>query len=326
MNPMDSNSNNQPSPQQNGPQPPYPNGQPYPTQYQPMPPRPPKPPMDPAKKKKIITIVIISVVAVVVLILAIILIPIILRVDYSTAYSSAKDLQDDIYEIYNDRSCSKLVEYVDSSSYTEKTYTEWIDTCRDLFDGVDSKVTKLGETDGIKKDSDLQDKYNTFNAYYAALAGSQDSLNDKLELYRTWHQFAVAVSNLSRSTSSDTEIQAAANILINSGNDTFKTYGEGWLEKALASAQAYRVYRDTPYDKNFSERSTASNDAATALKNYVAENKPVVSDMAKIEIADTSKMYQSFKTLYSAIADTYAKNYNSGSGDCTEFLGEVYCD
>ena len=41
---------------------------------------------------------------------------------------------------------------------------------------------------------------------------------------------------------------------------------------------------------------------------------------------DTSRIYSEFGKLYDLISKTYAENYNFGSGDCSEILGEVYCD
>ncbi len=80
-----------------------------------------------------------------------------------------------------------------------------------------------------------------------------DELNSKLDLYKTWHSYVVAVDDLSASDT-DAKIQSAANILINSGNDSFKTYGEGWLEQTMNYVRAYRAYQNSSYsDPNRSQ-------------------------------------------------------------------------
>lgn len=324
--------NNIPQPNQMGPnpamnqmsnqpnvQPPYPN---YPNQY---PPRPPKQPMDPVKKKKIIAIVSICSGVAVLAIIAAIVIPILFRVDYSTAYKTAKDLKPKIYNIYQSYDCGYVVSYVDSRYTNIKNYAEYVENCKETYnDSTSALVAKLGETDGIKRNNELGLQYEKFRTAFAALtSGDTEELAAKLALWQARHNFVYVADDLSYTSSSDAEFTAAANYLIESGNDTLKTYGEGWLEKSLAAAAAYRNYRNTT-----TGWSAAYNEYQNKVKeknDYVAANKPDMSQIAPLNFNDTYKMYSEFNSLYNMITETYEKNYNSGSGDCTEFLGEVSC-
>lgn len=262
------NNNFQPQPNMNsaGMNQPYPNGQPQPMNQPPMSPMqqplPPKPPMDPAKKKKLVLGLSLGGGALVLIILAVILIPILTRIDYAPAYSAAKELKPKIYDIYQSYDCERVIDYVDSSYTTVKSYNEYVENCKTVYNsGADGLIAKLETTDAVKRNQEIKAQFEKFKSEYATVSsGSTEDLAAKLALWQARHSFVVAADDLNYSRSSDAEYTAAANYLIESGNDSLKTYGEGWLEKSLA------------------------------------------------------------------IAATYALNYNSGSGDCTEFLGEVICD
>ena len=296
--------------------------QPYP--QQPMMQQPPKQPMDPAKKKKIILIISIISGLVVLGIVAAILIPILLRVDYSSAYQTAKDLQSNIYEIYQSYNCEYVVDYVDSTYTSIKDYNAYVEGCKEVYDSTtDELIAKLENTDGVKRNNEIKTQFDKFKAEYtAASAGDADELATKLSLWQAWHSFKVTVSDFDYSSTTDAEFTTAANYLINSGNDTLKTYAEGWLTWSIDTAAAYRTYRSS---WSSADREAYSN-KRSEFQDWVAANKPDINSVAPLNFNDTSKMYSEFNKLYNFIAETYATNYNSGSGDCTEFLGEVYCE
>ena len=137
----------------------------------------------------------------------------------------------------------------------------------------------------------------------------------------------MAKDGLSYSKSSDAEITAAANILIESGNDALKTYGEGWLAKTLETAVAYRAYNNASWSaSNYSELRTTYNNKASERSDWIDANKPDINTLAPLNFDDTSKMYSAFTKLYDMITTTLEKNYSYGSGVCSEFAGDVYCE
>lgn len=344
---MDNNMSNQPAEQSQQPQPqseqpvqsqqpiqpqqPMPPQQPIQPQFQQMAPapKPPKKPMSKSTKKKIIIISsIVGAVAVVGIALAIIL-PNVLRIDYSVAYNTAKDLKPKLYDIYQNSDCTYAYKYVGQKSTNNEEYAEYITGCIDAYSGdTDSLVTKLGDSDGVSRNSEIKTQFDRFKTRYDELPGKNlDSLKEKLDLYKLWHSYAVAVSGLNYSKSTDAEITAAANILINSGNDTLKTYGEGWLEKSLAAANAYREYNNNSLSLTGQlDKYKIYQDKSAEQEKYVKANKPDITSLIPLDLSGVSEMYSEFNKLYDIIARTYTENYNSGSGDCTEFFGEVYCD
>ena len=306
---------------------PMPMGQPMMNQPYPQQPmmKPPKQPMDPAKKKKLILGLSIGGGVLVLAIVAAIVIPILLRVDYSSAYSTAKELKSKVYEIYHSYDCEYVIDYVDSAYTTSKKYSEYIEGCKSVYSSAtDDLVSQLEATDGVKRNDEIKAQFGRFKTEYTSLsAGDSDALSAKLSLWQARHDFIVAADDLDNN-SSDAEYTAAAKFLIDSGNDSLKTYGEGWLERRLAITAAYRAYRASTSDWStlYSEYTNKTNE----YRDWVAANKPDINTIASLNFDDTSKMYSEFTKLYNLIAETYAKNYNHGSGDCTEIFGEVICE
>ena len=328
---MDNNNNFGQPPVQPSMQPPAQPQYPYPPQYPqpaPMPPKQPKQPMDPAKKKKIILIVSICSAAVILGIAAAIIIPILLRVDYSTAYHAAKELESKIDDIYHSYDCKYVVEYVESSYTSIEKYTEYINGCKEIFNSeTDELIKKLEDTSGVKQNNEIKTQFGKFkNEYYALLPDGSESLSTKLDLWKARHDFWIAADDLTMS-SSDAEYTTAANYLINSGSDVLKTYGEGWLERRLAINAAYRAYQSASYfDSNYGQLRADYNNKKNEYNDWLATNKPDIKTLAPLEFGDTSKMNTEYDKLYELIADTYEKNYNYGSNDCSEIFGEIYCD
>ena len=291
--------------------------------------KPPKQPMDPAKKKKLILGLSIGGGVLVLGIAAAIIIPILLRVDYGQTYKVAKELKPKIYDIYQSYDCGYVVDYVDSAYTSQKSYTEYVEKCKSIYNnGASDLVVKLEDTEGIKRNDDLKDQFAVFKTEFNNLsADDYESLSAKLDLWQAMHNYYYAANDLYYNSSTDAEFTTAANYLINSGNDALKTYGEGWLERSTAVAAAYRTWDNEPYTTG--NRTQLYNDYTNKKKEFadwVAANKPDINEVAPLGLDDTSKMYNDFNKLYNMITETYEENYNFGSGDCSELLGDVYCE
>lgn len=288
--------------------------------------KPPKQPMDPAKKKKIVQGVVIGVVAVVLVTVGAIVTVMMLKVDYGEAYRVAKELKPEVVAVYQNTSCTRVVDYV-SSTYTKPAdYNEYADNCLSAGSEVDELLKKLGETAGVKRNKEIKEQYDKFSEGVNSVLPNREELEAKLNLYKAWHEFVYLVDDVKYS-SPDSAIQAAAAPLINSGNATLKAYGEGWQESVLAVTQAYRDYDNLSYsDANKSAARVKYQDLQANHNNWVATNKPDIKQLGGLNFDNNTKMYNEWTKLYNLIRDTYAKNYNSGSGDCSELFGEVYCD
>ncbi len=289
--------------------------------------RPPKQPMNPKTKKKIIIGVIVGVIVLIAAIVAVVVIAIASRVDYGESYRVAKELDDKIDEIYYDYDCSNVVSYVDSAWTSERNYNGYISSCKDALNGVSELVDKLGDTAGVKRNKEIGDKFSAFKSSFEEAFPNLSDISAQLDLYQVWHNYAVKVDSLSAS-SSDAEVKAAADILINSGNETLKNYATTWLEKTTAYIHAYKAYWDSSYsDPNRDALRKAMNTAQTEQRDWVSENRPDITSLVGLEFNDTAKVYNNFGNLYQTIREVYQENYDFDSGDCTyyEYIDTVDC-
>lgn len=288
----------------------------------------PKAPMDPAKKKKIIMWCCIGGGVLVLGIVAAIILSIIFRVDYSTAYNTAKKLEDKVYAIYQNYDCGYVTDYVSSAYTTTKKYNEYVEGCKAVFDNeASSLIEQLGNTDGVKRNSEISDRFNAFKTIYDSILPNSADLESKLSAYQDWHNFVVAVDDIYYSSSSDAEFTAAANYLISSSNSTLKTYGEGWLEHQMLYVKAYRDYDNASYrDPNLIALREDRDNKKKELDDWTSANRPDIKSLVPLKFDDTSKLNSAFNSLYELIKTNYEQNYNYDSGDCMEFLGEVVCD
>ncbi len=260
----------------------------YPYPNQPMM-QPPKKPMDPEKKKKLILWLSIGGGVLILGIAALIIIPILLRVDYSTAYKAAKELEPKVYDIYHSYDCGYVVKYVDSTYTDSKSYSEYIEKCKKVYDSsVNDLVSKLENADGVKRNNEISTQFANFKSKYDALQiGDAESLSAKLNIWKARHDYVYAVDDLSYSSSSDSEFTSAANYLINSGNDTLKKYGEEWLTQSLAISAAYRNYRAASWQDS-SQLYKEYTNKKKELEDWVAANKPDVNTIAPLNFDNTS--------------------------------------
>ncbi len=287
---------------------------------------PMRPPMSPEKKRKIILGVCLGVGGVVLAIVGVIVAIVLLKVDYGPAYLAAKGLDEKIYDVYQNYDCENAVDYVKSTYRSVEDYAGYVSGCKLATDGVGTLIDELGMTAGVKRDDEIAAQYERFKEAYDAAMPDTSTLGAKLDVYAAWHKFVYLVDDLSYGDA-DAEFTTAANALINSGNETLKTYGEGWLAKSLEVSHAYTAYDSTSYsDSNRSTLRTTYNDLRSALTEWVAQNKPDILTVVPLEFTETSTMYNEWTKLYDLISETYEQNYNFDSGDCTEFLGEVYCE
>ena len=295
---------------------------------QPM--RPPKQPMDSAKKKKIILTVSIISGVVILATVATVLIIVLSKIDYGPAYRTAKQLEPKVYDIYQSYDCDDVVGDVNSAYVSINSYNEDAEGCKKLFSTeTDNLVSELENSDAVKRNDEIKAHFENFKSEYVAVsAGNTEELSSKIDLWKAWHGFVVTEDDLTNN-SSDAEFTTAANYLINSGNDTLKTFGETWLQKTIEVAAAYRAYDSSIWSSGMDEYYAKRDhyyDLRDQRKNWIATNKPDINTLAPLSFNDASKMYSEFGDLYKAIKETYQKNYNQGSGDCDTFLGEVYCD
>lgn len=279
-------------------------------------------PLDPVFKKRFTLICgsaagVISLASILLIVLSVIL-----RVDYGETYRLARNLRAGVSDLYNGGVCDKVIDYADSAWVSASVYNSYVDDCKKLLGNNIDLIDQLRIASGIKKDSQILEQFELFSQAYTSAIPPVDTLDSKLDLYKAWHDYAYVADDLTTS-SDESEYQAAADILINTGNADLIDYAKGWLELAIAYRAAYRNYWDNPRAGNGEYEAVTA--ARLALRTYDNEHTPDLAEVVGLNFPSTSKMYQEFRTLYSLITDAYEKHYDYDSGDCTTVNGKAYC-
>ncbi|MDR0887428.1 MAG: hypothetical protein LBM97_01935 [Candidatus Nomurabacteria bacterium] len=291
------------------------------------PPRAPKTPMTPATKKKIIAGCVVGGSVLILGILAFIFVPILTKVNYGETYKIAKELKPKISELYSSSACENVVDDVADKYTTEKVYNGYIETCRNLGEGINALVDDLETSSGVKKNKEIKAAFDAFKvAYSKSLTTDESKLEASLTINKVWHTYILTGKDLGWADA-DSAYSAKAAPLINSDIEVLKVYGEGWLSHALIAAKATREYNAASYSaSNKSELRTTMNAKQTEHNEWVAANKPDIATIAPVGLADTSEMYGKYNTLYSLILETYQANYDEKDGLCTTILGVPVCN
>ena len=262
-------------------------------------------PMNPKTKKKIIIGIVIALVLILAAVATIIIILIVTHVDYKTAYDKTADIKRELSEATTESSCYYVKTNVDSSYRTEKEYDKFIEKCRTSGEEISNLVTELGDTDAVKKNTEIGEKYDKFKKEFDRTYLASD-INDKLELYKTYHKFIVAEDNLDYyGNNSEEAIEKVANILTKSNNKKLKQYGEKWLELRKTVESTHKAYYDADWSaENHSELYKAYSDAYDAYTDFVYDEEIEWDEVAEID-TDLSDTRKALNNLYEAIGKEY---------------------
>jgi hypothetical protein len=292
-----------------------------------------KQPMDPKKKTALILGLAIGIgVLALVVVLTTTVVPAVTKVDYGETYRAAKNLKKVVKKANSDSHCNNIKSEVNSSHTDMDEYDNYIEKCKiwhkDLV--ADDLISELEDTDGVKKNDKINEQFKRFKAEYEALhLGDISEMSKILKTYQAMHNFTYASSKINEMKPTDDEVETAASYLINSGNKTLKTYGEGWRQRYLAYNVTNRNYKQSLTTASINELQSlikAQNNAKSEVENFESTSRPRLEEIAPLPITDAQKMTNEFSKLYDLIKTTYEENYDEESGDCPQVLGEVICE
>ena len=286
-------------------------------------------PVEKKSKKKIIIWSCVGGVVVIAVILAAILIPMLSSFSYKTAYNVAEDVKDEIRDLYYS-DCNYAESYVNSKYSSPEIYDGYVSDCREHFtDDIAKKIDELENTDGVKRDSTLNEKFKTFKDSYNLIAKSSEDVNKILDIYSAWHRFAYnanEVATYSKDALNKEYAASTAKNLTESGIDELKTYGEGWYEKAVAFIDAYDAWNGDHSGISAKELSKISSNYGTTKKEFLEYNNSnalKVDEKYPLNMDAVSDVYENFKDFYNALEDIYFEK--EVGGNCEEIFGELIC-
>lgn len=258
----------------------------------------------------------------------VLLLPKTAHANYSDAYQLAKDLRREVQLIKNDTSCTKVTDYANKSFVTADTYEDYIKDCQTISSAPNEYISKLSQTEALKTDKVLSDRFKLFtNAYDSASMGSK-SLALTLDQYRIWHQWVISSSaNTSELSWTDSELESTAKILIDSDISTFVKYGKDWQKYFGEFVSASREYYTASFsDEHKEELRTKMTDAKKAYEDWQASATPDLKKLLPLENPEITNFSNKYEAFYSSLREAYQENYDPEVGGCREFADKILCD
>lgn len=260
--------------------------------------------------------------------ITVLLLPKTAHANYSDAYQLAKDLRKEVQLIKNDTSCTKVSDYANKSFVTAETYETYIKDCQTISDTPEKYISKLPQTEALKADDTLAERFKLFTESYDDAARGSKSLGLALDQYRIWHQWLLSASaNTSELSWTDAELDSTAKILTDSDIPTFIKYGKDWQTYFGNFVSASREYYTASFsDENKEELRLKMTDAKKAYEDWQASATPDLKKLLPLENPEITKLSTKYENFYSALRDAYQENYDPSVGGCRELADKILCD
>ncbi len=225
------------------------------------------------------------------------------EIDYAGTYQLAKETKTAVDKYYSSTACHDAEYYIESDAVSDEEYSNIVNSCIEAEWGNPAKlIEKLGSTDAMLRDAKLKSQYAIFYTVYKNSLVSSDGLpvRTRLNLYKAWRAFAFAAKNLGE-ISMDASIAAAAEPLMNSGVDEFKTYAENWIAKRIAVSRTQNAWETTYYGDAYQ----AMIDARSDFDNFINTSRPEVLDKSYSNTAAATLVKSEFNKLFDIINSVY---------------------
>ncbi len=288
-----------------------------------------------AKQKKIWLIVACSVVGLIVVggILTLILLPKAFQVDYRSAYAKGKDASDAMYGVTAFESCRGVIRSVDSSYTTKKTYSNYVQKCRDNLEILKTTVSELAKESTLAGDEELGQEWAKFREIYEKTMPVYEKM---LEIYPDWHDFSVNIVELTTDsnwwkTATDASVDAAYAPIVESDNARLSEWGVERASLYKKYVRAYREYKeayDAYYAASYSApnktalredmqvKSAASDEAYEIFKKYNTDNVISLTEVLGADLlSDDYNVSEYMSDLFDALHAKYLEAYLQREGD-----------
>jgi hypothetical protein len=280
-----------------------PQGQQAPYGY-PQQPVVPKQPMNPATKKKIILFSCIGGAVLVLGILALIFIPMILKVNYETAYEKARAANEAARNMNSYDSCWGVRSNVNSSGVTKADFSRYVSKCLESISTFKSRIEELAREGAVSRDVDIKKEWDVFKPVFDR---TMPVLEQIPGVHKSWHEYIVNFSEFERANNQDTwndsRIDEIFKPLIDSGNKTLSDFGKGYsdiIKRYVSELRRWRTASDTVNNMSWNDpgiraardardaANSAQRAARTEANNYAREHTPNFSNTKDLFDADLS--------------------------------------
>lgn len=239
------------------------------------------------------------------------------KVDYEESYQMAKETKTQVTAVSSEFDCANVVNFVDKPSPDMSEYNGLVEKCPTInkkLKELERALEKLGGTSGVKNDSENQAQLEKIQAALKAATADMEDLAKKLKPYQAWHEFRLLERELMIAKADEVMVYAVAQPLLNSDNATLRSYGEGWLEKTLAYAQAAWAVNSSNYSLDSSARNALKQEARAKdeeLKAWIKANKPDMDVVGELNLKNLHMIGGEFDKLYELIRVKCMENSDS---------------
>jgi hypothetical protein len=227
----------------------------------------------------------VGIVAIIGIVAAAILIPQTMTPDYNIMLDSASNLSDELSNYFYSSACNDVRQNVDNYySVTNDEYAEFINQCGQDAENLYAAVAKFEAESGVGRDQEINELYQRFKKLLDEKAPAKDKLENTLKIHEAVHRFAVEMDKIDdddyESMPDPSEFKKVAAILIESGDETLKTFAEGLSERYdtlyKASQELLNVnYSDPDYQSVYDVYWDASDD----FSDFYYEQSDIIDDI-----------------------------------------------
>lgn len=274
-------------------------------------------PLPPKKKSPLLLGIILGAIAIVVIITGVVIFSTTQKVDYEETYQLAKDVKSQVSQVAYDTDCANILNFAKSRSPEMTKYNSYVQGCETIgekFAQLQTAVEQLGASTGIKNDSELRAAYEDFQTSLRAAVPNTENLKQQLKLYQAWHEFVMAERTLVIAKVDAPAIKAVAQPLLDSSNTTLRQYGEGWLEKTMAYAEAAWAYNNSSSNLGSATRRALKQEATdknNARTEWIKTNEPDILELDNLDFSQLRALGPKFDQIYEAVKSKYLESDDS---------------
>ena len=137
--------------------------------------------------------------------------------------------------VRNNEQCASVVDDASNIDTTRNEYDHYIEDCEEK---TEKTLRLLADLRGLSGSSEYKRIYESLSGFIDERMVSGSELDEKLNAYRTWHEFILNANEMDYFTFSD-EIEKISRPVIEIGNDDLTTYMTKWARKREALNEAY---------------------------------------------------------------------------------------
>ncbi len=280
-------------------------------------PTPAQTPLPSKKKTPLAFGLILGAVAIVTIVTGVVIFNTTKKVDYEETYQLAKDVKSQVSQVAYETDCANVLNFAKSRSPDIEKYNSYIQGCETIgekFAKLQTSVEQLGSSTGVKNDSELRAAYEDFQNSLRLAVPNTDNLKQQLRLYQAWHEFVMSERALMIAKADESAIKAVAQPLLDSGNTTLQQYGEGWLEKTLAYAEAAWTYNNSGGNLNSAARRALKQEATNKNNEqteWVKANEPDILELGGLDFSQLRALGSKFDQIYETIKNKYMEGDDS---------------